>query len=149
LIVAERQPQVDPILAARDELLATERGAEFSQLVERHATEVRTLINTNRRVATVWHRCKGPVWVRLSLRAVYSPGLPLPMQVADLRLHEAINRFARVVRRYASAPLRHDLQTYLPQLSVLVQGMSLSDFIQALGASGAPNAGVYESHVPA
>jgi len=149
LVDTEAFPQVDQIRAVRDEVLATERGAEFSHLFERHATEFQTLINTNRRVATVWHRCKGPVWVRLSLRAVHSPGLPVPMQVADLTLHEAIDRFARVVRRYASAALRRDLQIYLPQLLVLEEGMSLSDLIRALGTRRALNVGAYEMHAPA
>ncbi len=132
-IVPEALPHADPVLVLRDELLATERGAEFSKLFEQHATEVWSLINTNRRVATVWRRCKGPVWVRLSLRAAHSPALPLPMRLDDLTLHQATDRFARVLRRYASAPLRRDLQTYLPQLSVLKEGMGLSDLIQAAG----------------
>jgi subtilisin family serine protease len=136
-IVAEAPPQAEPALALRDELLATERGAELSQLFEQHAREVWTLINTNRRVATVWHRCKGPIWVRLSLRAVHSPALPLPMRVDDLTLQQATTRFARVMWRYASAPLRRDLQTYLPQLSLLREGMGLSDLIQAAGKNRA------------
>jgi subtilisin family serine protease len=149
LVVPEIMPQVDAIETAREALLATERGAEFSQLFERHATEVQALINTNRRVATVWHRCKGPVWVRLSLRAVHSPGLPVPTQVADLTLHEALHRFARVVRRYASTALRHDLQIYLPQLSVLAEGMSLSDLIHAIGRRRTTNTDAYELHAVA
>ena len=147
-IVPEALPQADSVLALRDELLATERGAEFSQLFEQHASEVWTLINTNRRVATVWHRCKGPIWVRLSLRAAHSPTIPVPMQVDDLTLQQAIERFTRVMRRYASAPLRRDLQTYLPQLSVLIEGTSLSDLIQAVGRRRAP-AGEYQLPVPA
>jgi len=132
-IVPEALPQADPVLALRDELLATARGAEFSQLFKQHAKEVWTLINTNRRVATVWHRCKGPIWVRLSLRAAHSPELPVPMQVDGLALHQAIERFARIMWRYASAPLRRDLQIYLPQVSILRDGMSVSDLIQAVG----------------
>jgi subtilisin family serine protease len=139
LSLTQTLPQADPILAARDELLATERGPELSRLVERHANELRTLVNTNRKVATVWHRCRGPVWVRLSLRAVHSPNLPVPTQVADLTLQEAIGRFARVVMRYASSQLRRDVHTYLPMLSVLGEGMSLSDVIRALGAGRDPH----------
>jgi subtilisin family serine protease len=147
-IVPEALAQLDPVLAVRDELLATERGAEFSQLFEEHATEIWRLINTNRRVATVWHRCKGPVWVRLSLRAVHAPKLPVPMKVDDLTLRQAIDRFARIVRRYASAPLRRDLQTYLPQLSILTDGMNLSDLIEAVGRRPAP-AGADQLPAPA
>jgi subtilisin family serine protease len=132
-IVPEALPQADPVLALRDELMATERGAELSQLFEQHATEVWSLINTNRRVAMVWHRCKGPIWVRLSLRAAHSPELPVPMQVDGLALHQAIERFARIMWRYASAPLQRDLQTYLPQVSILRDGMSVYDLIHAAG----------------
>lgn len=70
------------------------------------------------------------------------------MQVDDLTLQQAIERFTRVMRRYASAPLRRDLQTYLPQLSVLIEGTSLSDLIQAVGRRRAP-AGEYQLPVPA
>jgi subtilisin family serine protease len=147
-IVPEAPPLADPVLALRDELLATERGAEFSQLFEQHAREVWTLINTNRRVATVWHRCKGPIWVRLSLRAVHSPELPVPMQVDGLAVHQAIERFARIMWRYASAPLRRDLQTYLPQVSILRDGMSVSDLIRAMGRRPA-STGANELPAPA
>jgi len=147
-IVPDALAAADPILSVRDELLATERGAEFSQVFEQHAAELRTLINTNRRVATVWHRYRGPVWVRLSLRAVHSPELPVPMQVDDLTLHEAIHRFAHVMSRHASAPLRRDLQAYLPLLSDLAEGMSLSELIQAAGRGCAP-AGACELSAPA
>lgn len=129
--VAHEAP-LDAVAAVRDQFLATERGPEFKLLVEKHFAEVRDLVNTNRRVATVWHRCRGPTWARLSLRALYSPELPMPMSAGDITLKEAIRRFGDVLLRYASPSFCSDLKRFLPELDAITEGMSLTALIRLL-----------------
>ena len=51
-----------PLAQLQNRLLATTRGPMLAGLFEKYGAEVWNLIQTNRRVATIWHRCKGPIW---------------------------------------------------------------------------------------
>ena len=43
--------------------------------ISRHFSEVRRLINSNRRIATMWHRAEGP---RRSSGCCMGPSMPMP-----------------------------------------------------------------------
>lgn len=106
---------------------------EFVNLFQRHWAEVLTLVNGNQKVATVWHRCKGPVWIRLLLRAAHMPGMPIPTKAGEIGLQEAIQRLAEVLTRFASVPFRNDLQRYVPELGLIGEKMSFGDIIRLIG----------------
>lgn len=132
------EPAAQNFDALTDRLLATERGPELFRLFPRHFQEVMALINTNRRVAAVWHRCKGPIWVRLALRAAHTPGMALPLEVDGLRLMEGIWRFSAIVKKYASPAFIEDILRYEPELALLEEGMSLENLIDAVGNRSLP-----------
>lgn len=48
----------------REKLKALPEGEHIAATLSRHFSEVRRLINTNRRVATMWHRAEGPRLLR-------------------------------------------------------------------------------------
>lgn len=123
----------EPLAALEQRLGATARGAALRGLFDTYANEVWELIQKNRRVATVWHRCKGPVWVRLALRAAYAPELPLPLQVDGLHLRDGVLRFALALKRFGSPALRQDVQAWEAELSTVEDGMSLAQLIDAIG----------------
>ena len=106
----------DPLTQLHQHVLATERGPQFQRLFDRYAKEVWTLIQNNRRVATVWHRCCGPIWVRLALRAAHAPDVEVPAAVDDLSLQEGARRFAAALARYGSPELRRDLLALAPDI---------------------------------
>lgn len=114
-------------------LLATERGPVLQALFDAYGAEVWELIQKNRRVATVWHRCKGPMWVRLAFKAAYAPELPLPLEVDGLHLRDGLRRFAVALRRFGSPALRQDVQAWETELSILEEGMSLRQVIESIG----------------
>jgi len=128
----------DPLEHLRAQVLATERGPQLQHLIERYATEVWTLIQTNRRVATIWHRCKGPVWVRLAIRAAYAPDLELPSDVEGLSLQEGARRIAAALSRYGSPELRRDLRRLAPEIRRVTGGISLTQLIHDLGTNTSP-----------
>jgi len=134
-------PQPDALDALHEQLLATERGAELAGLYDKHAGEVWGLINRNKRVATVWHRCRGPVWVRLALRSAYAPNMRVPLEANGLSLYEGIQRFGAILNRYASAAFRQDLERYASDFALVRDGMSLQEMIEAVGNRhrGRPN----------
>jgi subtilisin family serine protease len=123
----------DPLTQLHERVLATERGPQLQRLFDRYANEVWTLIQNNRRVATVWHRCRGPIWVRLALRAVHAPDVEVPSAVEGLSLQEGARRFAAALVRYGSPELRRDLIALAPDIGRIKGGMSLSDLIDDLG----------------
>jgi hypothetical protein len=127
-------PQTDVLGALHEQLLATARGAELAGLFDKHADEVMELINRNKRVATVWHRCRGPVWVRLALRAAYTPGMRVPLETDGLSVHEAIRRLAAVLRRYASVAFLEDLRRYQSDIASITEEMTLQEMIEFVGS---------------
>jgi subtilisin family serine protease len=140
--VAQVNPPVTPLLAAplpapfvalHKQLLATERGPELAGLFEKYAREMMGLITQNKRVATVWHRCRGPIWVRLALRAAYAPRMRVPLEADGLSLHEGIRRLGEILQRYASAPLLEDWRRHEADLALITDGMTLEEIIQVVG----------------
>ncbi len=121
----------------RSRWLATPRGPRLQGLVEAHAREVWTLIQSNRRVATIWHRCRGPVWVRLALRAVHEPGRELPLAVEGLSLQQSLRRFALALRRYGSPQLSAHVEEVSVEIDRIADGMSLLDLMDELGRMAA------------
>ncbi|MGH9176582.1 MAG: S8 family serine peptidase, partial [Vicinamibacterales bacterium] len=123
----------DPLTQLHERVLATERGPQLQRLFDRYANEVWTLIQNNRRVATVWHRCRGPIWVRLALRAAHAPDVELPPAVEGLSLQEGTRRFAAALARYGSPELRRDLLALAPDIRRIKGGVSLSELVDDLG----------------
>ena len=126
-------PQPNALRVLHEQLLATARGPELSGLFDKHAREVMDLINRNKRVATVWHRCRGPLWVRLALRAAHTPHVHVPLHAQGLSLQQSASRFGEILKRYASAPFRQDLERYQADIGIIDDGMTLQEMIEAVG----------------
>jgi subtilisin family serine protease len=126
-------PVQEHFTVLREKLLGTPQGPELAGLARKYGREIWSLINNNKRVATIWHRIKGPVWVRLALRAAHTPGMPLQMDADGMPLQEAIRKFIIILKRYASQALRTDLQKYEYQLILVRDGLSLEEMIDTFG----------------
>jgi hypothetical protein len=122
-----------PLAQLQDRMLGTERGPMLKTMFEKYAGEVWTLIQNNRRVATVWHRCKGPVWVRLALKAMYAPERAMRLDADGLRLRDSLQRFAGALKRFGSPALRKDVQAWEAEIARIEDGMSLNAIIDAIG----------------
>lgn len=104
-----RNDQRAALLRAQEELLETEAGREYAELARRHQEEVRTLINTNKRVAVVWHRNKGPLLAQVALQAVQHPDVAIPADVNGQPLTLCVSNILEILERYGSVPLRLDI----------------------------------------
>lgn len=113
------------------EILQTPTGQHYAYLVQKHFEELRTLVNTNRRVGTVWVRAGGPSIVRHLLQALYTPDEPVPSVINGKSLVESVNRFLAVLRRYGSPALRADLDRY-SQVILQFEGLSYNQFLAQL-----------------
>ena len=98
----------------QDRFMSSPGGRFYYALAEKYIDEVRTLINENKKVATIWHRNEGPLLLRLGLRAIVKPDDPLPRKVNDVSVRERLGHIAQIIRRFASEALVADMDLHLP-----------------------------------
>jgi hypothetical protein len=131
--VAREALAPEPLAALHVSLRETKRGPTLEKLFEKNGSEVWSLIQGNRKVATIWHRCNGPIWVRFALRAAHEPERPVPFEADGLTLIDALRRFGQALKQFGSQALRHDIEVWEGEFALLRDGMSLNDIIQTLG----------------
>jgi subtilisin family serine protease len=141
ILVQVNPPKTAPAVAAlpetmaalREEFLATGNGPALGRLFDRYFPEILDLVNHNKRVATAWHRIKGPIWTRLAMQAFYNPALRIQREIDGLSLQEAVTRFLASLREYASQAFLKDLQPFEPLLAKIPEELTLSDMIHLVG----------------
>jgi hypothetical protein len=111
--LAPPQPFIKKRLAqAEKEISATAEGAQYAELVKTHFAETQRLVNSNRRVATAWHRNGGPEIVNAILRMLQRHDEPMPESIDGRPFTDCLERMKRVFVRYASPALAADLPRF-------------------------------------
>lgn len=112
-----------PVIARlRKQALATPAGRQMAALVSRHFSEVRGLINNNRRLATLWHRANGPWLLRHLFEEVTYDDRQRPPELSSADQRARLIRLLTMLREYASPALVHDLDRFGP---VMVEALLL------------------------
>lgn len=126
--------------AVHHHLLSTPGGEEWAAVASRHFSEVRGLINHNRRVAMRWHRMDGPDLVALlaHLAAGSPAGVVLPA-VDFQTLGRRVDEFLGALERYGSPALGDAVGRVRPDLLALVSP-ALVDVLRALAHAARPAA---------
>jgi hypothetical protein len=119
------------LLRSQEEVLQTGQGKRYAEIILRHQHEVRTLIDTNKRVATIWHRSGGPTIVRQLIQAVQSRELPLPTLIDGRPLSDCLERILAVFSQYGSPQMRADIDIIRPVLQGL-GGLSYAQWLAQL-----------------
>ena len=109
---AEGPPVARAERSLERDLDATERGRAFLRAWLRHSGELNGIIQSQRRVATVWQRHNGPALLRLVARAPLEPNAPLPTELDGVPVREGLNTFLDQIDRYASVDLKRDLAAH-------------------------------------
>ena len=124
-------------LAARleAELSSTERGRLIAALWMRHSNELHRLVNTNRKVATLWHRNRGPALFQHAIRAARLRDVVIPDLIDGRSVDECVANILATFSRYGSDVLKADLQTSAPVFPALA-GRSFRELLGALGERG-------------
>lgn len=107
------------------------RGRALITLWLSHQAELLDLVNSNRRVATVWHRSGASALFQVLVRMLSQPELTLPLTLNDKPLSACVDRVCSILDRFGSAPLRRDLTEVhagLPELG----GLSFDGVCRAL-----------------
>ncbi len=111
----------------------SERGRALITLWLTHQRELLELLDSNRRVATAWHRSGASALFQLLVRMLSQPELELPSTLNGRPLGACVERVCASIERFASAALRDDLADLREELPEL-GGRSLSGVFAALGA---------------
>lgn len=153
-LVTPPAPQPTPFAALpqshreqlQDRLMRHPRWPEFRTLYDRYADELRSLINTNKRVATVWHRCGGPAWVRVGLQLASMPTMPIPDAAGGCTLQNSIDRMRAIITQYGSPALLGDIDRYSPMLALVESGQSLLQLVNLVEqATAADRVNTYQA----
>lgn len=123
------------IVQVEKEINEIPRGAIYINLLRKHAQEIHHLVNHNRRVATVWHRCKGPKILQSCLRIVEDRSQSLPFEIEGMPLRTSLDRFFRILERYGSRMLATDIRAWGTPLGGL-PGKTYVEIKQALREEG-------------
>jgi hypothetical protein len=122
-----------PVALARmaDAALEVPELQYWAALVSRHFSEVRGLINSNKRVATCWHRMGGPELVRGLQMLVTAPAAVGPAvdqwRQRSGRFLDMLERFGSAALRAAAAAHREDmLSVDLGELAELARTVALA-----------------------
>ncbi len=113
------------------ELLQTRGGQRYSQLILKHQQEVRTLVETNKRVAAVWRRNGGPFIVHHLVEAARHPDTPLPQVIEGQPLDAAIRNIFAILRTHGSAALVADIETHQEHFTSLIR-LSYTQLLERL-----------------
>jgi hypothetical protein len=125
----------DPAVLHRlsDDLDGSAAGRDLISFWLRHQGELTALVDGNRRVAAVWHRCGGPALLQLLVRMLTRPGLTLPSTKHGQPLGEALARIAAAFARHSSTALQTDLDHVVRSLPDL-SGLTYPQIIDRLAA---------------
>ena len=137
-LAGSRLPQIEEG-APLWRLLRTEEGQRLYELGRDHWEEARMLINTRKRIATVWHRNHGPLMIHHVIRAVMIPDVALPKEVEGEAVSIRAARLVTALEKHASPELRAALHTALPWVARL-EGKTLMDVVELLEARELQNA---------
>lgn len=134
-------PVFAPILMERfqkthREITSTPAGCELAAVFERHADEAQQLVNTNRRVATVWHRNGGPQILQGLLTMLQSPEQRLPDPIEGKPLKQCLLKIQKAFERYASSEFAADLARFGPRL-IELSGLNYSETLAGLRRTAA------------
>ncbi len=97
-----------------------------------HQGELLGLINTNRRVATAWHRSGAAALVQVLARMTTQPELALPSTVNGQPLRACLEKMHGVLDRFASPRLSRDLAHLDAQLPDFA-GLTYPQILDSLG----------------
>jgi subtilisin family serine protease len=103
----------------RQRLSRLPQGELVASILSRHFSEIRRLINSNSRVATMWHRANGPLWLRRFLYGDAIDGRPASAMVSESERRYFVSLYCLLLR-YGSAQIRNSLQRHRTAILALI-----------------------------
>jgi hypothetical protein len=130
-VTTERQLVAAAVLS---DLQQSEQGRRYVEYYFRHHAEIRALVNTNRRVATAWHRNHGPHLFRSVLRLAQDRASALPQEIEGRPLALCLDGILGTFLKYGSPALKKDIIMESPDASAL-GGLSYEQLLERLSTA--------------
>lgn len=124
-------------------LLNTTEGQRLYERGRTHWEEVRAIVNTEKRVATVWHRNHGPLLMHHATRTAMLPHVPLPRELDGVELSVRAAKLVTALEPYSSKELIRALHETLPLIAQL-QGKTLLELVEFFEATEKPESSELE-----
>lgn len=109
-------------------LVETPEGKELYGLALAHYREIRDLVNTNKRVATTWHRNKGPLLVHHLSRASLLPNVQVPNDLEGRPVLVYLENIVNELKKHIAEETTMALDTAMKQVPNLV-GKTFNEFV--------------------
>jgi hypothetical protein len=116
------------------ELSESEAGNQLAVMVQSHASEARNLVETNRKVATLWHRNHGPELMQNLRRAIAARTEPMPASVEGKPLEELATGILIALKKFGSAELAAQVEAY-DRIILQLLPLAYEDMLQHLKGS--------------
>ena len=116
--------------ALRD-LESSNRGRDLLSVWTLHQRELNHLVNTNRRVAAVWHRSGCSALLHHLVRSIMLPERIIPKKINGRPVTECFNRFKRVLKTFASQKLKADIENFEGAIAG-IGGLSYKEIMETL-----------------
>lgn len=108
--------------------METAKGRELHTLALAHYQEIRDLVNTNKRMATVWHRNKGPLLVHHLNRASLLPNVKIPEEIDGIPLIDYLRNIVSALKKYVSGEAGEALDKAMLEVP-RIMGRTFNEFI--------------------
>jgi subtilisin family serine protease len=102
----------------RARLAGIPNGLLIAYIIARNFSEVRTLINSNRRIATLWHRSQGPTMLRRLVNGAIDEQAP-PAILSNEQLAR-LGRWFDILRRHGSPRLQDSIDHHRDSITKLL-----------------------------
>ena len=103
----------------RAKLRTLPEGEQVAAVISRHFSEVRRLINSNRRIAAMWHRATGPILLRRVMQGAIDPDVEV--SIAGETQRQYLDRFFDQLVRYGSKRLRERIERYRSTVLAMIE----------------------------
>jgi subtilisin family serine protease len=103
----------------RARLAGIPNGPLIAYVISRNFSEVRRLINSNRRIATLWHRSQGPVMLRRLVNGAIDE--EAPAAILSSEQFTSIERWFDILCRYGSGRLRESVELHRDAITNLLR----------------------------
>jgi hypothetical protein len=115
------------------ELGESQIGQLWTAMYHRHSPEIRGLLATSRRFATLWQRSGGAALFQCLVRAFHNPGLRVPETIDGRAPRQCADAVAAGLLQYGSPELKRDLHRLLPNVPD-VAGRTYAEILESLKA---------------
>jgi len=117
--LADADPDMVRALALRDEIVSSERGRRYHDLVMQHRPEVVHLVNHVRPVTVAWHRIHGPDFLGHVVHASRHAHHKVPRELQGVTRDEALTRILQTLAQHGSASLRAAIEQHRDEVQDL------------------------------